>query len=142
MALTLEIGRRFPVRHTTRSLPWRLVEQHSVQAERNLGQTLEAIAQGGGLKWDELAAVLEDRSYSPLPCALAAGAVMAAVEAYRLRQLCEATETVLLFHSGGAWDDAKRARWEALTGCAEASTRTLCDYLRGIRERIAAEQPP
>lgn len=44
----------------------------------------------------------------------------------------DALEAVLLFHSGGPWDDEKRERWFKLTGMQEASTRTLCDAVRKV----------
>ena len=42
-----------------------------------------------------------------------------------------ALEAVLLFHSGGPWDAAKRARWLEITGNTEATTKILCDTVRG-----------
>ncbi len=44
-------------------VPWALVEPHRAQALRNHGQTLERLAERGGLCWSELAAVIEDRSW-------------------------------------------------------------------------------
>lgn len=41
-----------------------------------------------------------------------------------------ALEAVLLFYSPPPWDAAKRARWQALTGADEATTRVLCDTVR------------
>ena len=42
----------------------------------------------------------------------------------------DALRAVLLFHGGGPWDAAKAAAWERLTGEREATTRTLCDFVR------------
>jgi hypothetical protein len=42
-----------------------------------------------------------------------------------------ALRAVLLFHSGRDWRlDA--AEWEAVTGQKEASTKTLCDFVRSV----------
>lgn len=125
--------RRFPIRDSAHraSVPWRLVEQHFAQAERNQGRTLEQLAEAGGLSWSELAAVLEDRSWAAT--AYPASIVLAAVETYRLQQLTDAIEAVLLFYSSN-WSPAKAARWEALTGENVASTKSLCDYLRRVQE--------
>jgi len=51
--------RQFPViDHSrgavVRSVPWAYVEQYRKQAERNHGQTLERLAERGGLGWYEL----------------------------------------------------------------------------------------
>lgn len=48
----------------------------------------------------------------------------------RDRLVQEALELPLLFHSGGAWDDDKRARWKAITGSDDASTKAMCDHIR------------
>ena len=45
-----------------------------------------------------------------------------------------ALEAVLLFHSGGPWNDAKNQRWRLLTGHDEATTRVLCDTAREALE--------
>ena len=45
-------------------LPWALIEPHRQQAMKNHGQTLERLAERGGLSFDEAAAVLEDRKWS------------------------------------------------------------------------------
>ena len=44
-----------------------------------------------------------------------------------LRDACRA---VLLFHSGGEWDEERRNEWHALTGEDEATTKILCDTVR------------
>lgn len=41
-------------------------------------------------------------------------------------------EAVLMFHSGGQWDETKEARWRQLVGCNEATTRALCDAVRNF----------
>jgi hypothetical protein len=55
---------RFPVIRTDQSVPWAVVAPHEAQAKRNHGQTLERLAQRGGLDWGELLRVLEDRTYT------------------------------------------------------------------------------
>lgn len=50
----------------------------------------------------------------------------------RLETTADALELPLLFHAGGPWDDAKRARWKALTGTEEATTRVMCDAIRRV----------
>lgn len=37
---------------------------------------------------------------------------------------------VLLFYSGGGWDEDQARRWRELTGKTEATTRALCDAIR------------
>lgn len=49
-----------------RAIPWRLLEPHAKQAWSNHGQTLERLAQRGGLCPIEAVAVLEDRAYRTL----------------------------------------------------------------------------
>ena len=50
-----------------RSVLWWLVQQHATQAMRNHGgQSLERLAERGGLGPDELCAVLEDRPWTPM----------------------------------------------------------------------------
>ncbi len=61
-------ARRFPIHHDDRaqldSVPWDLVAAHERQAARNHGgQSLERLAERGGLGLIELAFVLLDRPY-------------------------------------------------------------------------------
>lgn len=61
--------RTFPVLGTTASdrwhtVPWDMVAPHEAQALRNHGQTLERLAERGGLDWSELLRVLEDRPFT------------------------------------------------------------------------------
>jgi hypothetical protein len=49
------------------SLDWDLVAPHERQAMKNHYQTLERLAERGGLSPDELVAVLEDRRWSNIP---------------------------------------------------------------------------
>lgn len=63
----------FPIIHTVtsdqdgkpwpKSIPWALVAKHKAQAERNHGQTLERLAERGGLDPCELWCVLNDKGW-------------------------------------------------------------------------------
>ena len=48
-------------------VPLALVQPHERQAHANHGQSLWTLASRGGLSPTELAAVLEDRDYKPMP---------------------------------------------------------------------------
>lgn len=60
-----EPERRFPILggrgRTGEDIPWAALEPHREQAMRNHGQTLERLAERGGLGWSEALAVIEDR---------------------------------------------------------------------------------
>lgn len=68
MMSPVEKERRFPVLRGShdpqgpRDISWSLLEPHRKQAELNHGQTLERLAQRGGLCPQEIVAVLENRS--------------------------------------------------------------------------------
>lgn len=49
------------------NLPWAMIEPHAGQAMRNHWQTLERLAERGGLSACEALAVLEDREWRPIP---------------------------------------------------------------------------
>jgi hypothetical protein len=49
------------------NIPWALIAPHEAQAIANHGQSLEHIARRGGLMADEACAVLEGRTWSPMP---------------------------------------------------------------------------
>jgi len=49
-------------------------------------------------------------------------------------RLCAALELPLLFHGAGPWDEAKRARWKAITGSDEATNKVMCDHIRKALE--------
>ncbi len=57
-----EIERQFTAMGLPRSVPWNFVESARKQAEMNHGQTLERLAQRGGLSPSELLAALEGRT--------------------------------------------------------------------------------
>lgn len=59
-------GKQFPVLGNAKikSVAWDIVEPHRAQAAKNHGgQSLETLAQRGGLSLDELVAVLADRNW-------------------------------------------------------------------------------
>lgn len=49
-----------------RSVPWAFVAPHAAQARANHDQTLERLAERGGLSACELVAVLEGRDWEPM----------------------------------------------------------------------------
>ena len=61
-------ARRFPIlsdetRPGPRSIPWDYVEPHYQRAIANHDQTLERLAERGGLAYCELAAIVQNRKY-------------------------------------------------------------------------------
>jgi hypothetical protein len=54
----------------------------------------------------------------------------AAVTSESVARMRNALELVLLFHSGGEWDEVKAAKWNRLTQHREPTTRVLCDCVR------------
>lgn len=57
------LERKFPILSTGVDIPWIIMELHNKQAWANHGQSLERLAERGGLGWGEALAVLEDRKY-------------------------------------------------------------------------------
>lgn len=64
--------RMFPVLHSTsrplpsaypKEIPWATLEPHAAQAVKNHDQTLERLAQRGGLGWSEIEMILLDRPW-------------------------------------------------------------------------------
>jgi hypothetical protein len=53
----------------------------------------------------------------------------------------DAIRLVLLWHAGGPWDDARRAEWLRITGRTEATTKVMCDHLRGVLASYEATKP-
>lgn len=51
------------------------------------------------------------------------------------RGLIKAAKATLMFHQGGPWSQANREAWLELTGREEASTRSLCDFVREQLEK-------
>ncbi len=64
LLLTDEEKMRYPL--LAQTVPWALVAPHADQARRNHGQTLERLAERGGLALCELVAVLEDRPWEKM----------------------------------------------------------------------------
>jgi hypothetical protein len=56
-------GRRFPVLGGGMTVPWLMLAPHEPQAVDNHGQTLQRLAERGGLGWAEMLCVLEGRSW-------------------------------------------------------------------------------
>jgi len=63
-AFPVHMGGRPP--EAPESVPWRLLAPHEAQALKNHGQTLERLAERGGLCLSEIVAVLEDRKWRPM----------------------------------------------------------------------------
>lgn len=88
-------GREFPIllhwriraKAGKRSIPWAVIERHKRQAQRNHYQSLERLAERGGLSWCEAAAVLEDREWHSMPDEEAEATVLAIVAATRPRPI-------------------------------------------------------
>ena len=65
------MSERFPVLQAIYNghkltVPLALVQAHARQAEANHYQSVERLAQRGGLSWAELAAVLDDRPFAKM----------------------------------------------------------------------------
>jgi uncharacterized small protein (DUF1192 family) len=56
-------GKRFPVHSGGMTVPWQMLAPHEPQALANHQQTLERLAERGGLGWAEMLCVLEGRSW-------------------------------------------------------------------------------
>lgn len=54
----------FPILGRKDVVPFAVIEPHREQAMKNHGQTLERLAERGGLDYDEMLSVLEDRHWS------------------------------------------------------------------------------
>jgi hypothetical protein len=104
------------------SIPWSVIAGHERQAMRNHYQTLERLAERGGLSPAEAVAIIEDRRFSRME--------LKDAEA-RLMELCEA-------------DSQKERR--PLTGCAAARdgdcTHPDCPQLRDNEPRATGRHCP
>jgi len=60
----------------------------------------------------------------------------------KVRRLRDALEAVLMFHSAGPWGVQQQLKWDRLTGCAEPTTKGLCDVVRKALEPTAAPTAP
>ena len=81
--------RMFPVLHDyrrkndePRKIPWTVIAPHEAQAQNNHYQTLERLAERGGLSWCEMLAVLEDRKYQRMDTDEAKERVLELVQAH------------------------------------------------------------
>lgn len=54
------------LQHPDFRLPWSLIESHRQQALENHGQSLEKLADRGGLSFSEVAAIMENRKWSKI----------------------------------------------------------------------------
>ncbi len=43
-----------------------------------------------------------------------------------------ALDAVILFHSGGPWNNSKIAKWKSITGAGEATSKILCKHIRKV----------
>ena len=64
-------------------------------------------------------------------------AIEAAIDTMPNPRLVTALEAVLLYHCGGAWDEAKKHRWWSITHQQDATTKTLCDHIRAVLAEVA-----
>jgi hypothetical protein len=84
--------RRFPVLYgypqkredDLLSVPWDMLAHHAAQAWANHHQTLERLAERGGLGLGEMVAVLEDRPWRPMHQRAAAERLRELVAAYEV----------------------------------------------------------
>ena len=62
-------SRKFPILDgkSIKSIPWEVIAPHDTQAQRNHGQTLERLAERGGLSAYEAVCVLTDRRFREVP---------------------------------------------------------------------------
>lgn len=73
--------RKFPImaRDRSQDIPWSMIEPHEDQAQKNHYQTLERLAQRGGLAPCEAVAILEDRPWHKMDSANAQAQLAALV---------------------------------------------------------------
>lgn len=83
--------RRFPILSTDRRkcglewIPWDMLSPHAAQATRNHGQTLERLAQRGGLGVSEAIAILQDQPWQHIPLDVAAAQLRLWIGQWALR---------------------------------------------------------
>jgi len=83
-AKAMQARRKYPVLGTQgqAKVDWQFVEDHAKQAYENHRQTVERLAERGGLSWCELCAVVQDRKWSKMETADAIEQVRAAEARY------------------------------------------------------------
>lgn len=118
-ALQATAARRFPLQEGP-SLPWEMIAPYEAQAQANHGQSLERLAERGGLSPGEALAVLTCRRRPPM-------SIVALAEIERRRV---------------EWEDNElraqlRAAWEALAA-RDAEIATLREDLERERLRLVA----
>ena len=94
-------------------VPWGLVEPHERQALSNHGQSLQRLAERGGLAWSEMLAVIEDREFRWMEPRDAAHAVMARL----MPRLIWAALPCECGHSHGSHGPASDLRGCCVAGC-------------------------
>lgn len=100
-------------------VPWSLLEPHRAQALKNHGQTLERLAERGGLSVCEIAAVVQDRAWFHMKANDAWEAIYAAIAA-ELERMCEelakCVETLSGDHRPNMYVQADEAlaRWQKM----------------------------
>jgi hypothetical protein len=67
------------------SIPWSLIEPHAKQAQRNHDQTLERLAERGGLSPSEAIAVLADRQWTSIELTESVRQLTALVDSWQTR---------------------------------------------------------
>lgn len=62
-------GRRFPITHCAdiKSIPWPAIGRFDEQARKNFGQSLEVLAERGGISPGEANAIIEGRPWERMP---------------------------------------------------------------------------
>ena len=61
------MDRKFPIIHTNEYIEWDIVEPYSERALINHGQTLERLAERGGLDWYETLCLLLNKPFRDIP---------------------------------------------------------------------------
>lgn len=56
-----------PILGHARTIPWEMIAPHDRQAKINHDQTLDRLAERGGLGYSEAIAILKDEKWKPLP---------------------------------------------------------------------------
>lgn len=86
--LSGEIDKPYPVlgSEPKEYIPFGVLILHEEQALRNHGQTLERLAERGGLGWTEILAILEDRRYTDIEVGLAKSKVLQHIAAWEKKR--------------------------------------------------------
>ena len=125
--------RMFPIMDGP-AIPWRLIAPHERQAQRTHSQTLERLAERGGLSPCEAMAVLEDREWCRMVPTEARAQLAALLEADAAGPLREALGLLLLDDGQDELEDPCGHAERAATGYA----RINVSVLRKAREAAQA----